>query len=557
MASKPFSGEIDPEIAKLVGIEAGTPSVPASRKPEPVPDFDALFTDSRSETAPLEAIAASVVQDLSKTAFEPVRTFEEQPKPYFSAQDYYKKALVGEDESAHRFHNLLTKFLSCKDPQERSIYRQKLIPAFWDLASSVAAGAHTGIPVEKRLILRFGIVLPTLLSPEQRDCISRIIPENTIGEPLFYVDEWLRAVADGSVTPSAIDETRQPAGQEPQHKINAVLEKQRGRYEAQLTLIRTKLSELETLETQLQERAQTVSRHETKPEYGDLKAPMTAFQRQALSEMNEIIRRVGTLDRELTRYYIELDEFSRQYRDVKQKNARRGGAEEIDPKIAVKELQTVRQMAKLCVGRQGNHLPVLMKQYFRPELRDIGTRENVVSIMAEVERLDPGLFYRTFKQQTQRIVPNVVLVPCYGDRGICWEPFERFNRASSRGRIAVPIFSKDLKSAVVTALADLRWQVAKEKAQHYWMEEGLTGWYFQWFTERKLRGDVREYFIQDYLLWISKESEGTQKLDREVRDIFWRYIPFPQELKDTLRNRGFVYSELYKKDQNRAMSDGY
>jgi hypothetical protein len=34
-------------------------------------------------------------------------------------------------------------------------------------------------------------------------------------------------------------------------------------------------------------------------------------------------------------------------------------------------------------------------------------------------------------------------------------------------------------------------------------------------------------------------------------------MPFPQELKDDLRNRGYVYNELYKKDQNRAMSDGY
>jgi hypothetical protein len=543
MANKPFSGEIDPEIAKLVGIKADVPSVPASRKPEPVPDFNALFSESKTESAPLEAIAASIVQDVGRTAFEPIKAFEERPKPLFTAQDYYKKALVDEGEPAHRFHNLFMKFLSCKDPQERSIYRQKLIPAYWELSSSIAAGAHTALATEKRLLLRFGIVLPTLLSPEQRDSISRIISENTTGEPLYYVDEWLRAVAEGSVTPSAVDETKQPSGQASQNKINAVLEKQRGRYEAQIALIRTKLSELESLEAHLQERAQAVSRHATREEYGNLKAPMTALQRQALSEINEIIRRIGTLDRELTRFYAELDEISKHYRDAKEKSAR-GVTADIDPKTAVKELQTVRQMAKLCVGRQGNHFPVLMKQYFRPELRDIGTRENVISIMAEVERLDPGLFFRTFKQQTQRIVPNVVLVPCYGDKGICWEPFERFNRASSRGRIAIPIFPKDLKPAVITALADLRWQVAKEKAQHYWMEEGLTGWYFQWFTERKLKGDVREYFIQDYLLWITKESEGTQKLDRDVRDIFWRYIPFPQELKDSLKNRGFVYAEL-------------
>ena len=233
------------------------------------------------------------------------------------------------------------------------------------------------------------------------------------------------------------------------------------------------------------------------------------------------------------------------------------GAVQVDRKVIGEEANTVRQMAKLCVGRQGNHFPLLMKQYFRAALYEIGTRENVLNLLADAEYLDPEIFFRTFKMQTNRIVPNTILVPCYGDQGVCWEPFERFNRASSRGRLAIPMYPKDLRSAVIAALGDLRWQIAKEKAQHYWMEEGLTGWYYQWFSENKMKGDVKDAFIQDYILWITKESEGTQKLEKDVRGIFWRYVPFPQDVKDKLKNRGFVYGELYKKDQNRAMSDGY
>jgi hypothetical protein len=229
----------------------------------------------------------------------------------------------------------------------------------------------------------------------------------------------------------------------------------------------------------------------------------------------------------------------------------------VDRSVVASEFQSLRQMAKMCVGRQGNHFPILMKQYFRPSLRDIATRENVINIMARIESLDSGLFERTFKGQTNRIVPHVLLLPNYGETGICWEPFERFNKASSRGRVAIPLFPKDLETAVVSALADLRWQVAKEKAQHYWMEEGITGRYYQWFQAQKLRGDVREYFTRDYLLWITKESQATQKLDREVRGLFWRMMPFPQEIKENLKNRGFVYNELYKKDLNIARSDGY
>jgi hypothetical protein len=89
------------------------------------------------------------------------------------------------------------------------------------------------------------------------------------------------------------------------------------------------------------------------------------------------------------------------------------------------------------------------------------------------------------------------------------------------------------------------------------MEEGLTGHYYQWFNAKKMRGDVRLRFLEDYVLWITKEVDGVQKIDKDVRGIFWRHLPFPQPIKDSLRNRGFVYNELYKKDMNRELSDGY
>ena len=116
--------------------------------------------------------------------------------------------------------------------------------------------------------------------------------------------------------------------------------------------------------------------------------------------------------------------------------------------------------------------------------------------------------------------------------------------------VSTPVFR-------IAGVADLRWQVAKEKASYYWMEEGLTGQYYQWFSSQKLKGDVKEYFINDYILWMTKESDGVQKLDKEVRGIFWRHIPFAQDVKDKLRTRSLVYQELYQRDINRSMSDGY
>lgn len=380
--------------------------------------------------------------------------------------------------------------------------------------------------------------------------------ENKTGEPVHYVDEWLRQVADGQVSTSATDETR-PSQRSESQKMLSRAEKARGQRDVHYTLVRNKVNEIETAETALRDKIGIVLAHDRRGDFDSLPDSYTDNQKTALTEIGNIVRSLFSLDRELARFYRELESATEELRETREKTAQLPTGAVVDDQTATKEFNIVRQMTKMCIGRQGNHFPILMKQYFRPSLAEIATRENVIEQMRAVEALDPGLFQRTFKGQTNRIVPHVILLPCYGDRGICWEPFERFNRASSRGRIAVPMFPKDLKSAVITALADLRWQVEKERAQHYWMEEGLTGHYYQWFTSRKLRGDVKEYFIQDYVLWITKESEGTQKLEREARGVFWRYTPFPDELKEKLKNRGFVYADLAKRDKNRAMSDGY
>ena len=525
-----------------------------SDETEEAPDFEALFDEPAAEGLDDENGGGSTADD---SRFQRVEKVTEEPKHYFRNANYYQEALTGEGEIAKRLHSTLAQFLKADNPEDRSLYRNRLIPVYWELTRSIAAKAYAGLPDPKKLVLRFGVLLPTMLDKDQRLMIAQIIDGNELGEPIHYVDEWLAMVARGEINASATDETKPQAGKEAS-KVGRQLESARGKVEAQIELIRTRNREMAEQETNLQRLVRELVDRESRAEANGEKGPYSETQRGLFSDISTELRRLSNQGREMSRSFAELERYQDQYNDLRSQAEAMGDVvEEVDTKAAEEEMGTVRQMAKLCVGRQGNHFPLLYKQYFRSGLGSVATRENVNNVLADVERLDPGIFERTFKQKTTRIVPNVILVPCYGDVGICWEPFERYNRATSRGRLAIPMFPKDLRTAVISALGDLRWQVAKEKAAHYWMEEGLTGWYYQWFTEQKLKGDVKDQFIQDYSLWIGKESEGTQKLDREVRGIFWRYMPFPQDVKDELKNRGFVYQELYKKDQNRAMSDGY
>lgn len=540
MGNSSYSGDIDPEVAELMGIEE-------------TPDFNDLF----GEPAADKPASSSHDIDLSRVSFTEIsKYYEDKSNPLFSSADFYQKALSGEGEAARRVHSLMAKFLNVEDPKERSVYRAKLISAYWNLLEGIAVKIHTKLPDQKRYMLRFGYLLPTVVSKEQRELLGRVIDANETGEPVYYVDEWLRKIARGEVGQSAQDEVRL-SQKDRGEKVLAQVDKARGHRDVQIGLIKSKTAEIERAEESLREKASSLCSHRVMEEYFNLKSPYTPEQRGSLGEINQLVKELLNIDRELSILFKELEEAQQLLEKLEQKADDLGADIQVDTKTIQQEFNTLRQMTKMSVGRQGNHIPFLMKQYFRPVEKDLGTRENVIRELTAIEQLDPGAFTRSFKGQVNRIVPYIILLPCYGERGICWEPFEKFNRATSRGRVAIPMYPKDLKTAVIAAVADLRWQVAKEKAQHYWMEEGLTGHYYMWFDSQKLRGDVKEYFIQDYLLWITKESEGTQKLNREVRGIFWRNMPFPQELKDKLRKRGFVYEELHKKDKNRAMSDGY
>ncbi len=545
--NNPYGGAIDADIADLMGID------PTASQNDSTPDFGDLFGGKKPKPAEKETEEA----DFSKKSFSLPSQFEDTaPKQAFRDKNFYKKVLSDEGEVSQRLHKLLTQFINAQDPKDRSLYRGKLVSAYWNLAESIAKKIGTGLSDEKRIMFRYGYLLPNIVSTEQRETLGKIVFDHKVDEPLYFMDEWLQKVGTGQINTSSTDETKQTKKND-NSKVQAQLDKARGVRDIQCGIIRNKMGTMESCEHLISEKSKILLNHRSNTAFPELKEGYDSHQRQALSEISNLLREISSIDKEVTRAYLELEKANENFLSLKSKAQEQGVVTTVDSQVLVNELNTLRQLAKLCIGRQGNHFPILMKQYFRPILREWATRENIIMEIAAIEAIDQGVFKRTFKRQTNRIVPYIIIIPCYGERGVCWEPFEKFNRATSRGRVGIPLYPKNLKEAIITAMGDLRWQVAKEKAQHYWMEEGLTGKYYQWFSEKRMKGDIKESFIQDYFLWITKESEGTQKLDKDVRGVFWRYIPFKQETRESLKNRGFVYAELFKKDVNRSISDGY
>lgn len=503
--------------------------------------------------------------DLSIKEFKPIeKVFEDENQHYFEDPAYYKTAIAGEGQASNRLHMVLSKYLSCKDVKDKMVYRQQVTMAYWELIRSIAPKmAGKSIPLPKRMMLRFSVLLPSLFRPEHREFFEKSILENNTNEPVFYMDEWFKYIAQGKIKPSATDEVRQPkkkgddGGQAEQLRLQQLQSKNSGKLQQTENSLAMAENQRSMLEVELRSKVDQICDHESLIGMEPHKQPYNDLQKKLFGEITSTLRLLSKNDRDLSIALREYQDAKSAYDSVEEKLSEGPEVTSASSADIDQEFETVRQMAKMTCGRQGNQFPIFTRDFFHCMANGTGFRENVIKVLAWIESLDPGAFCRIHKNVPNRIVPFVILLPTYGDRGFCWEPFDRYNRVTSRGRIVVPMYPRDLKVAVLTAVADLRWQVAKEKASYYWMEEGLTGQYYEWIDKQKLKGELKQYFIQDYILWMTKESEGVQRLDKEVRGIFWRNMPFPQELKEDLRKRSLVYDELCKKDMNRAMSDGY
>ena len=555
--------ELDPEIAALLS-NVGT----SYNAAEALSSVEETEIDTSKTTVTSRSSSDSVhTVDLNKKSFDKIeKLVNDTPSDVFDDPKYYKTALSNENASAQRVHQVLSKYLTTQDPKDRAVYRQQIVTCYWELLRGMAPKmSDYNLPMPKKMLMRYGVLLPSLFKPESKEFFSKIFLENKEGEPVLYVDEWFKEIASGRMKNSMTDEKKQPqknltadeAASFEQTRLMQLQSKNSGRLQTAENILGIKENERNMIEVELRNRMENLFVHPPLIGMEPHTSSLSESQKRMFSEVSDLMHRLSKNDKELVKAQEEFKEAKAVYDSVESKLSGGPAVERVDTGAISTEFDTIRQMAKMTVGRRGNQFPIFTREFYHCTEKGTGTRENVISILSWIESIDPGVFLRVHKNVPNRIVPYVLLVPTYGDRGFCWEPFDRYNRVTSRGRIVVPMYPRDLTIAVLTAVADLRWQVAKEKASYYWMEEGLTGQYYQHFDQMKLKGDVKEFFIEDYILWMTKESTGVQRLEKDVRGIFWRNMPFPKELKEDLRRRSLVYDELCKKDANREMSDGY
>jgi len=476
----------------------------------------------------------------------------------FDDPAYYKTVMGGGSEQARRLHAVYRKYVEAKDNKDKAVFKQQMVNIYWDYCSVVAGGTAGGLSGPKKYFLRFAMLNPNALAPESREIFARVPDGVYDDQSVYYLDEWFDRIGRGELKNSSTDEGGAKSKKGSAH-ARAVYEKAKGQLEGAQGFIKTVSGRRDELEERFRRCAAGITERTPCPDVEGTDEAYTAEQKNMISEAQELLKQMLVNNRELGKQIDTCNEYRRVVGEAKSKLDDEAAAEAaaVDLSAISEEFEPVRQMAKMTIGRQGNSFPFLSAEYFHSMPGNIGFKENVIKKLDWVESIDRLVFDRTYRTSSGRIIPNILLLPTYGDFGICWEPFERLNKISGKGRIAIPMYPRNLSIAVLTAIGDFRWQMAKENASFYWMDEGLTGNYYQWHRSQKLKGDLKQFFIKDYILWMTKEADGIQKLDKTVREIFWRYMPFSQELKDTLGMRAPVYQELCRKDKNRAMSDGY
>jgi hypothetical protein len=456
------------------------------------------------------------------------------------------------------------------DKDKKVMYKERFTTAFWELYSEILLKIGTvwldNVPLQKRLFIRFGILDLKYLTVEDQEMIKsvpikKINTDDDVYNSIYYVDEWISEIGKGNIEVSATDEVPRKKKKE---GVNIVekekYERKKGLLEAELSSLREAFRKRQLLEETVYNSIKKVydfSRMFDEITEDNYSVNYTENEESSLASSIDQIREILRMNKEINLSKQKVDKLLEEIKALEVTTDDNGSDEayNVDESGIKTEIQTIRQMIKMCVGRQGNHFPALVSSMIPRSHLKPNFRENAAQYIKDILKVDPTIFERKTRASVLQIVPYILLTPGYGNYGICWEPFNKYNKVSSKGRLAVPIFAKNSIDVIVMAFGDFRWNMAKELAGYHWMEEGITGDYFQYHESIKWKGDLRSKFIYDYYLWITKESEGIQKLEKEVRRIFWFKIPFPDKLKEELSKKGYYYQDLYKKDEAKKLSE--
>ncbi len=211
------------------------------------------------------------------------------------------------------------------------------------------------------------------------------------------------------------------------------------------------------------------------------------------------------------------------------------------------------------------YIPYLTSYSFKGAVSAVmNTPKKLEAFIKKINDVDHGLFFRELTWKItghselimKEVKPYMILVPNSGIRVQLWQEIVN-NSRSSRARFIVPtIFNGALEKSLVHSFANFRWELNKMIAGASWMdpvEGGFVGAFYdfsQYYNKmselsldakeeikslfNKIKID-RDRFAYYYDKWVTYEKDGVAKINKAVRQIFYRHLPFPSYIRDKLK----------------------
>lgn len=182
--------------------------------------------------------------------------------------------------------------------------------------------------------------------------------------------------------------------------------------------------------------------------------------------------------------------------------------------------------------RRGQCLPMAVREFFRLDGDPVNTRTALRKDLADLEKLDPGIFTSVIVQAKKkinrielRLPPTVLILPGVGGEGFCGLPRE----GMEGGLLALPAcFNREgvRKRLYIQLLADFRWQTSRKMAGRDAMHsDTLAGafmrlrWEWRNFPKSKREKGMIHIDLNDagnwrrvYDLYISDAMDGARQL---------------------------------------------
>jgi len=243
------------------------------------------------------------------------------------------------------------------------------------------------------------------------------------------------------------------------------------------------------------------------------------------------------------------------------------------------------QVNKISFGRLSIFCPIFSADNVLKDLESsYVTASQICKTIEDIKRVDYSAFYReSFDTEHMNVMgkelihreylPDIILMPNVGIRGVMWQEIEGKRRNSSSRMIFSIFHMEDINTSFIRMTGEFRWELCKRIQGARWndiSESSLTSEYFDYVqfyrknhdlspeakekvrtSLQRAKNSFKEMFIRDYIIWILFEGNNSPRLNKVARRILFTYCPFPADICKTLEQNP-LYTELLSQKRVRT-----